>query len=79
MNARETRLLFGVIPNAFSLYRVLDDVKSGKYDDEMVPGRMKIDSMGAYVRNSGNMRELMIEIEDAITQRKAQLESKLST
>ena len=79
MNGRDTKSVFDALPIAARLYRVLDDVKSGEYDDVMVPGEpLKIDVMGAFVSNSKNMRELMAEIEDAITQRKAQLGPKQS-
>ena len=75
MNGRDTRSLFDALPIAARLYRVFDDVKSGEYDDVMVPGDpLKIDVMGAFVAKSKNMRGLMAEVEDAITQRKAQLE-----
>ncbi len=79
MNGRDTRSLFDALPIAARLYRVFDDVKSGEYDDVMVPGEpLKIDVMGAFVSNSKNMRGLMAEVEDAIAQRKAQLEPKPS-
>ena len=79
MNEFETRSLFDALPIAARLYSVLDDVKSGEYDDVMVPGEpLKIDVMGAFVAKSKNMRDLMAEIEDAITQRKVQLEPKQS-
>ena len=70
MNGRDTRSLFDALPIAARLYRVFDDVKSGEYDDVMVPGEpLKIDVMGAFVINSKNMRDLMAEVEDAITRR----------
>ena len=79
MNGRDTRSLFDALPIAARLYRVLDDVKSGEYDDAMVPGEsLKIDVMGAFVAKSKSKRELMAEVEDAITQRKTQLEPKQS-
>ena len=79
MNGHDTRSLFDALPIAARLYRVLDDVKSGEYDDAMVPGEpLKIDVMGAFVAKSKSKRELMAEVEDAIAQRKAQLEPKLT-
>ena len=70
MNARETRSLFDSLPSSVRLYRVLDGVKSGEYDSTMVPGEpLKIDVMGAFAAKSKSMRELMTEIEDAITHR----------